>query len=113
MLLSSGALGLEGEEDVINQMIGSDIRFGQGCVNSCRANLYGYGRIEGSHSHLEGLKADILVGENTKFSGFVYADGDTTGQAVLVGTEPGVALGLFEDVMQNGIVSIVIHGGGH
>lgn len=100
-------------EGVINPVIGSDIRFSQGCVNGCRANLDGYGRIEGCHSHLEGLKTDIFVGENAKFSGFVYADGDTTGQAVLVGTKPGVALGLLEDVMQDGIVSIVIHSGGH
>ena len=97
----------------INLVIGSDIRFSQGCVNGCRANLDCDGRIEGSHSHLEGLKTDIFVREDTKFSGFVYADGDTAGQAVLVGTKPGVSLGLLEDVMQNGIISVVIHSCGH
>ena len=97
----------------INPVIGGDIRFSQGCVNGRRANLDGHGRIEGSHSHLEGLKTDVFVGENAKFSGFVYADGDTAGQAVFVGTKPGVALGLLEDVMQNGIISVVIHSGSH
>ena len=99
--------------DAINPVIESDIRFSQGCVNGCRANLDGYSRVEGGHSHLEGLKADIFVGENTKFSGFVYADSDTAGQAIFVGTKPGVALCLLEDMMQNSIVSVVIHSGGH
>jgi hypothetical protein len=97
----------------MNPVIESNIRFGKGCMNSCRANLDGCGRIEGGHSHLERLKGDVFVGENTKFSTFADADSDTAGEVVLVGTKPGVALGLLEDVMQNGIVSVVIHSSGH
>ena len=97
----------------INPVIGSDIRFSKGRVDSCRADLDGHGRIEGSHSHLEWLKADSFVGENAKLSGIAYADGNTAGETVLIGTEPGVTLGLLEDVMQDGIVSVVVHSGGH
>lgn len=111
MLLSSGALGRTVR--AINAVIGSDIRFRKGRVDSCRADLDGHGRIEGSHSHLEGLEADGFVGENTKLAGVAYADGDTAGEAVFIGTEPSVALGLLEDVMQDGIVSVVIQCGGH
>ena len=82
-------------------------------MNSCRANFDGHGRVEGSDSHLKRLESDVFVGENAKLSGIADADGDTTGKVVLVGPEPRVTLGLFEDVMQDGIVSVVIHGGGH
>ena len=112
MLLSSGALGTEGER-AISPVIESSIRFSKGRMNGRRANLDCHGGVEGGHSHLERLEGDVFVGENTKFAGLVYADGDTAGEAVLIGTEPSIALGLFEDVMQNGIVSVVVHSGGH
>ena len=82
-------------------------------MNGCRANFDGHGRVEGSYGHLKWLETDVLVGENTKLSGLADTDGDTTGKLVLVGPEPSIALCLFEDVMQNGIVSVVIHDSGH
>ena len=112
MLFSSGALGMEGER-AISPVIESSIRFSKGRMNGRRANLDCHGGVEGGHSHLERLEGDVFVGENTKFSSFVYADSDTAGQAIFVGTKPGVALCLLEDMMQNSIVSVVIHSGGH
>ena len=82
-------------------------------MNGGRANFDGHGRIQSSDSHLEWFEADVFVGENTKLSGFADADGDTTRKVILIGTKPSVTLGLFEDVVENGIVSVVVHGGGH
>jgi len=48
-------------------------------MNSSRANFDGHGGVEGSDSHLEGLKSDVFVGENAKFSGFTDPDGYTAG----------------------------------
>ena len=94
-------------------VIGSNIRFGKGSMNSCRADFNSHGGVQSSNSHFERLKSDVLIGENTKLSRLADADGDTTGKLVLVGTKPGVALGLLEDVVENGIVSVVVHGGSH
>ena len=93
-------------------MIGANIRFGKGSMNSCRANFDGHGRVQSSDSHLKWLKTNVFVGENAKLP-LTDTDGDTTGKLVLIGTEPGVTLGLFEDVMEDGIVSVVVHSGGH
>lgn len=94
-------------------MIETNVRFGEGCMNGGRANFDGHSRVEGSDSHLEWLESHVFVGENTKLSAFTDADGDTTGELVFIGAKPGVTLGLFEDVMENGIVSVVVHGSGH
>jgi hypothetical protein len=93
-------------------VIESNVRLGKGGMNSCRTNFDGHRRVESSNSHLKRLETDVFVGENTKLSSFADTDSDTTGQVVLVGSEPSITLGLFEDVMQDGIVSVVIHGGG-
>jgi len=97
----------------MDSVIEDNIRFSKGCVYGCRTNFDGHGWIQGSDSHLEWLETDVFIGENTKFSGLAYAEGDTTGETVFIGTKPGVTLGLFEDVVENGIVSVVVHGGGH
>lgn len=94
-------------------MIEPNIRFGKGCMNSCRTDFDGHGRVESGNSHLERLETDVFVGENTKLSSFADADGDTTGKLVFIGTKPGVTLGLLEDVVENSVVSVVIHSGGH
>ena len=113
MLFSSGALGMEGEKGIAYVVIEVDIRFGKGSMNSCRADFDGHGGVQGSDSHLEWFEADCFVGEDTKLSRLADADGDTTGKLVFIGAEPGVALGLLEDVVENGIVSVVIHSGSH
>ena len=94
-------------------MIENNVRFRKGGMNSCGANFDGHGRVQGSDSHLKWLETDVFIRENTKLSGISDTDSDTTGKVVLVGSEPSITLGLFEDVMQDGIVSVVIHGGGH
>lgn len=76
------------------------------------ADLDGDDEVHRADGDLEGLEADVLVGEDPVLRGFhrVVADGDTGGDGVVgVWAEPGVALGLLEDVVQEGIVSVVIH----
>ena len=97
----------------MSPVIKTNIRLSEGGMNSCRTNFDGHGRIQCSNSHLEWLESDVLIGENAKLSSFTDTDSDTTWKAVLVRTEPSVALGLLEDVMQDSIVSVVIHGSGH
>lgn len=82
-------------------------------MNSCRANFDGHCWVQGSDGHLKWLESNVFVGENAKLSCFTDTDSDTAGEEVLVGAEPCITLGLFEDVMQDGIVSVVIHGSGH
>ena len=82
-------------------------------MNSCGADFDGRGGVKSSDSHLKWLESDVFVGENTKLSGFADTDGDTTGELVLIGTKPAVALGLFEDMVEYGIVYVVIHSGSH
>jgi hypothetical protein len=102
----------KGEEGARHPAIGGDIRFGKGCMNGRRANLDGHGGVEGRHGSLERLQRSVFIGENTKLS-VADTDGDTAGQVVLVGAKPGVALGLFEDVVQGSVVSVVIHSSSH
>jgi len=83
--------------------------------------------IEGLDLSFEWLEILVLVWEYSKDASF-YTDADTTEQhsrvslgadraranclradVVLGRLEPGVALGLLKNVMQNGIVGVVIH----
>ena len=94
-------------------MIDPNIRFGKGYMNGCSADFDGRGGVKSSDGHLKWLETDVFVGENTKLSGFIDTDGDPTGELVLIGTKPAVALGLFEDVVEYSIVYVVIHSGSH
>ena len=73
------------------------------------ADLDSDGRVQSTHSGLEGLETEVLVGEQTVLA-TVHAKGDSDGDVVLIGAEPGVALCLLEDVMEERVVTVVIHG---
>ena len=49
-------------------MIGTNIRFGKGCMDSCRANFDGHGGVKGSDGHLERLETDGFIGKDAKLS---------------------------------------------
>ena len=88
---------------------GEDAHFSEGGVNRSAANLDGDGGVEHADGGLEGLEAEVLVREEAILA-VVDAEGDADGDVVLIGAEPGVALGLLEDVVQKGVVPVVIHG---
>lgn len=81
-------------------------------MGHCTANLDGDDEVHRAHGDLEGLEADIFIWEDPVLCGFcgVVLDGDTGGDSVVrIWTEPGIALGLLEDVVEEGVVSVVIH----
>lgn len=68
---------------------------------------------------LEGLEGQVLVREDPELGEPVRSvdpvadtESDAGREVVLVGPEPRVALGLFEDVVEECIVAVVVHGGG-
>ena len=61
-----------------------------------------------SHSLLERLQGEILVGENAVLPTLV-AQTHTCGDVTRVRAKPGIALSLLEDVVENGIVSVIVH----
>lgn len=82
-------------------------------MGDCTANLDGDDEVHRANGDLEGLEADIFIWEDPVLCGFcgVVLDGDTGGDGVVrIWTEPGIALGLLEDVVEEGVVSVVIHG---
>lgn len=84
--------------------------FREGGMDRGRADLDGDGGIEGGDGRLERLEGEVLVGEDTELGAIVDTEGDTRGKVVLVGTKPGVALGLFKDVVEECVVAVVVHG---
>jgi hypothetical protein len=90
-------------------------------------------RIESSDGGLKGLKTGVFVGKNTKFrrtGGRRYAglnvsallnrangnentiadaQRNARGYVLLVWTEPGVALGLAKEPVEEGVVAVVVH----
>src|SRR5258708_2994202 len=61
-----------------------------------------------SHSLLERLQGEVLVGKN-EIRPTLIAQTHTGGDVTRIGAKPGVALGLLEDVMEDGVVSVIIH----
>ena len=87
-----------------------DVHLGEGSVDRGTPDLDRDGGVEDAYGGLERLKAEVLVGEDTVLA-IVDAEGDTDRNVVLVGAEPGIALGLLEDVVEEGVVAVVVHGG--
>ena len=73
------------------------------------ADLDSNGGVESTHSGLKGFEPEVLVGEQTVLAA-VDAEGNSDGNVVLIGAEPGVALCLLEDVMEERVVAVIIHG---
>ncbi len=78
-------------------------------MDGCAADLDSDSRVQSTHRGLEGLEPEVLVGEQTVLA-TVDAEGDSDGDVVLIGAEPGVTRGLLEDMVEEGIVTVVIHG---
>lgn len=92
------------------------------------ANFYSHDGVEGPDCGLEGLEVPVLVRENTEMA-CVNPKTDTSVYVLLRGFEPRIGLGLlreyrsakvsyeegdeeaylFEDVVEQGVVCIVIH----
>lgn len=75
--------------------------------------------VQTHDGRLEGLEGQVFVREDPELGKPVRgvdsvadAEGDAGREVVLVGPEPRVALGLFEDVVEDCIVAVVVHGGG-
>ena len=67
----------------------------------CRAaNFDSDRRVEDTDGSLEGLESEVRVGEDAVFA-IVDAERDADGDAVFVGAEPGVALGLVRGAELN------------
>lgn len=77
-------------------------------MDGCAANLDSDRRIEDTYGGLEGFEPEVLVGEQAVLAA-LDTEGDSYGDVVLVGAEPGIALGLLEDVMEEGVVAVVVH----
>ena len=76
------------------------------------ADLDSDGGVQDTDRSLEGLEAEVLVGEDAVLAA-VDAERNADGDVVLIGAEPGVTLGLLEYVVEEGVVAVVIHGWVH
>ena len=65
--------------------------------------------VQDTNRSLEGLEAEVLVGKDAVLAA-VDAERNADGDVVLIGAEPGVALCLLEDVMEERVVAVIIHG---
>ena len=72
------------------------------------ADLDSNGRVQDTNRSLEGLEAEVLVGEDAVLAA-VDAERNADGDVVLIGAEPGVTLGLLEYVVEEGVVAVVVH----
>lgn len=72
------------------------------------ADLDGHDRVEGADSSLKGRKVVVLVGEDTEVAR-LNTKTDASGGVLLRGLEPRIALRLLEDVVQDGVVRVVVH----
>ena len=67
-------------------------------------------QVQGSNGNLEGFEGGDFIRKDTKravMGAETYARRDR----VFVWTKSGVALGLLEDPVEGGVVSVVVHGG--
>ena len=75
----------------------------------CAANHDGDGQIEDAHHSFEGFEHEVLVGEQAILAAF-DVERDSDGDVVLARSEPRITLGLLEDVVEKGVVAVVVHG---
>ena len=85
-----------------------DAHFDKRGVDRRAADLDGDCGVEDAHGGLERLEPEVLVGEQAVFA-VLDAERDAYGDVVLVGAEPGIALRLLEDVVEKGVVAVVVH----
>lgn len=76
----------------------------------CAPNLDRDDRIQGTHGRFKWREEMVLVGEDPEVA-WLYAETYTCGYVLFGGFEPGISLRLLEDVVEDGIVCVVIHPG--
>jgi hypothetical protein len=82
---------------------------GEGGVNGSAADLDGDEGIQTTDGGFEGSELEVFIRKDTKAGGVdVDTEGDTSLDGLFLGLEPGLALGLFEDVMEDSIVCVVV-----
>ena len=84
-------------------------------MHGCAPDLDGDDRVEASNGGLEWLQGGILVWKDTKLGDRVVNIGNAKGDAggdVFVRAEPGIALSLAEEPVEEGVVPVVVHVGG-
>ena len=79
-------------------------------MHSSASDFDGDQRVQGSDGSLEWLEGGDLVRKDAKRA-IVSAETNTWRDGVFVWTKPSVTLGLLEDPVEGGIVSVVVHGG--
>ena len=89
-------------------MCQQDAHFNKRSVHCRAADLDGDCRVEDTHRSLEGFEPEVLVREQAVLA-VLDAERDADGDVVLVGAEPGIALRLLEDVVEKGVVAVVVH----
>lgn len=72
------------------------------------ADLDGDDGVEGADGGLKGREEVVLVGEDAEVAG-LDAQTDAGGDVLLGRLEPRVALRLLEDVVEDGVVGVVVH----
>lgn len=79
-------------------------------MDSSTANFDGDLGIESRDGSLEGGEGSCLVGKDTKLT-VMGPETHARRDLVFVWPEPGVALGLLENVVEGGVVTVVVHWG--
>jgi len=82
---------------------------GEGSMNGSTTNLDGDKGVQTTNGSLKGGKLEVLVGEYTKASGIdVCTKCYTSLDGLFLWFEPSFTLSLFEDVMKDSVVGIVL-----
>lgn len=80
----------------------------EGSMDGGAADLDGDDGVERADGGLEGREEVVLVREDAEVAG-LDAQADTGGDVLLGRLEPRVALRLLEDVVEDGVVGVVVH----
>lgn len=78
-------------------------------MDSSASDLHRDGRVEQHDSSFKGLQVQVLVWEHPELWDVVDTKSDSRRYVLLVWSEPRISLGLLENVVQEGIVPVVVH----
>ena len=77
-------------------------------MDSGHADFHCYNWVETANSYLKWYKVVIVVGEYSEVAR-LHSQANTAGGIFFRVFEPRVALCMFEDMMQDGIIRVVVH----
>jgi hypothetical protein len=86
---------------------------GRLCENSMytsASDFNGDQGVQGSDGSLKWLEGSDLIGKDAKRA-VMCVKTNAQRDSIFVWTKPGIALDLLEDLVEGGIVSVVVHGG--